>query len=134
MADSLESLRRALADRYTLEREIGRGGNAVVYLAMDAKHDRKVAVKVLSREMALSVRTERFFREIQLGRTVVPRGSVVRRKSLRPYPSQPAIQATVGQGRIGKKLNRCRSGQARLTFLRSSQPVDDTAQREAMTR
>ncbi len=66
MADSLEPLRRALAGRYTLEREIGRGGNAVVYLATDAKHDRKVAVKVLSPELAFAVRTERFFREIQL--------------------------------------------------------------------
>jgi serine/threonine-protein kinase len=59
-------LTAALADRYAIERELGRGGNAVVYLAHDPKHDRKVAVKVLLPELAQSVRTERFLREIQI--------------------------------------------------------------------
>src|SRR5436853_6183140 len=62
----LEELKAVLSDRYHIERELGRGGNAVVYLAHDIKHDRKVAIKVLSPELALSVRTERFLREIQL--------------------------------------------------------------------
>jgi len=64
--DSLEQLRLALVGRYTIERELGRGGNAVVYLANDLKHDRKVALKVLLPELALAVRTERFFREIHI--------------------------------------------------------------------
>ncbi len=56
----------ALADRYTIERELGHGGNAVVYLAHDRKHDRRVALKVLLPELARSVRTERFLREIEI--------------------------------------------------------------------
>ena len=64
MPEQLDRLRLALGDRYTLERELGHGGNATVYLAHDRKHDRQVAVKVLSPELALAVRTERFLREI----------------------------------------------------------------------
>ena len=66
MAAVLELLREALADRYTIERELGRGGNAIVYLAHDRKHDRKVALKVIERDLAESVRAERFLREIQI--------------------------------------------------------------------
>jgi serine/threonine-protein kinase len=55
-----------MVDRYTIERELGRGGNAVVYLAHDRRHDRKVALKVLAPELAVSVRAERFLREIQI--------------------------------------------------------------------
>ena len=66
MSRVLESLRTALAGRYTIERELGRGGNATVYLAHDIKHDRQVALKVLSPELAHTVRTERFLREIQI--------------------------------------------------------------------
>ena len=46
MTGSAEQLRRALADRYLIERELGHGGNAVVYRAHDPKHDHKVALKV----------------------------------------------------------------------------------------
>ncbi|HUL49361.1 MAG TPA: serine/threonine-protein kinase, partial [Gemmatimonadales bacterium] len=60
------ALRAALAGRYTLERELGRGGNAVVYLAHDVKHNRPVAIKVISPGLAQGVRTERFLREIQI--------------------------------------------------------------------
>jgi len=59
-----ERLRTALADSYTILREIGSGGMATVYLAHDRKHDRQVAVKVLARDLAESVGTERFLREI----------------------------------------------------------------------
>jgi serine/threonine protein kinase len=45
-----ERLRRSLADRYRIERELGRGGMATVYLAQDLRHDRKVALKVLDPE------------------------------------------------------------------------------------
>src|SRR5213593_3398312 len=55
-----------LVDRYTIERELGRGGMATVYLAHDQKHDRKVALKVLQPDLALALRAERFVREIQI--------------------------------------------------------------------
>jgi serine/threonine-protein kinase len=54
----------ALADRYTVERELGRGGMATVYLAEEKKHGRKVAIKVLRPEITASLGTERFLREI----------------------------------------------------------------------
>jgi serine/threonine-protein kinase len=66
MADLLESLRSALADRYRIDRELGRGGMAQVYLAQDQKHHRPVAIKVLRPELAQVVGAERFQREIQI--------------------------------------------------------------------
>jgi len=66
MTDPLEHLRAALADRYVLDREIGRGGMAVVYEAEDLRHHRRVAIKVLARELAAAVGTERFSREIEI--------------------------------------------------------------------
>jgi serine/threonine-protein kinase len=55
-----------LADRYTLERELGRGGRATVYLARDIKHDRPVALKVLHPDLARTLGPERFLKEIRL--------------------------------------------------------------------
>jgi hypothetical protein len=52
MSDALDRLTAALADRYAIGREIGRGGMATVYLAEDMKHHRKVALKVLRPELA----------------------------------------------------------------------------------
>ncbi|HEV8355943.1 MAG TPA: serine/threonine-protein kinase [Gemmatimonadales bacterium] len=60
----IERLRAALADRYELEREIGQGGMAVVFLARDLKHHRPVALKVLRPELTASLGAERFLREI----------------------------------------------------------------------
>ncbi len=62
----LESLRSALADRYDLREEIGRGGTAVVYRARDLRHDRDVALKVFLPEVASVLGTERFLREIEI--------------------------------------------------------------------
>ncbi len=59
-----ESVREALADRYTIEREIGRGGMAVVYLAHDLRHNRPVALKLLLPESVATPGQERFQREI----------------------------------------------------------------------
>ncbi len=59
-------LREGLADRYTIERELGRGGMAAVYLARDLRHDRPVALKVLHPALAASVGPDRFLREIRL--------------------------------------------------------------------
>jgi eukaryotic-like serine/threonine-protein kinase len=62
----LERIRAALVGRYDLEREIGSGGMATVYLAQDVKHQRRVAVKVLRPELAATLGPDRFFREIQI--------------------------------------------------------------------
>ncbi len=61
----IESLRAALAGRYDLERELGAGGMATVYLAHDLRHDRRVAIKVLRPELAAVIGAERFLREIK---------------------------------------------------------------------
>jgi serine/threonine protein kinase len=66
LSDIPEALRSALADRYGLERVIGRGGMATVYLAADLKHRRRVAVKVLRPDLAASIGTERFLKEIEI--------------------------------------------------------------------
>jgi len=66
MTDQLERLKTALADRYAIERELGAGGMATVYLSEDLKHHRKVAVKVLRPELAESLGAERFLREIEV--------------------------------------------------------------------
>ena len=59
-------LTSALADRYRIDRELGQGGMATVYLAQDLKHGREVAIKVLRSDLAHSLGAERFLREIQL--------------------------------------------------------------------
>uniref|UniRef100_UPI00286E6386 protein kinase domain-containing protein n=1 Tax=Gemmatimonas sp. TaxID=1962908 RepID=UPI00286E6386 len=63
-ATDLTRLTTALADRYRLERALGAGGMATVYLADDLKHRRRVAVKVLRPELAAALGPERFLREI----------------------------------------------------------------------
>ncbi|MES2305204.1 MAG: protein kinase [Gemmatimonadota bacterium] len=62
----IERIRAALADRYTIERELGQGGMATVYLAEDLKHHRQVAIKVMRPELAESVGGERFLREVEI--------------------------------------------------------------------
>ena len=57
---------RELAGRYTLERELGRGGTATVFLATDARHRRRVAVKILRPDVAAALGRERFLREIEI--------------------------------------------------------------------
>ena len=65
MSDQIERLTMALAARYRIERELGAGGMATVYLAEDLKHNRKVAVKVLKPELAVAIGAERFLAEIK---------------------------------------------------------------------
>jgi serine/threonine-protein kinase len=62
---TLARLSTSLADRYTIERELGQGGMATVYLAHDVRHDRKVALKVLRPELAAILGAERFLAEIK---------------------------------------------------------------------
>ncbi len=65
MSHAPHRLASALADRYSLERELGQGGMATVYLAQDLKHDRRVAVKVLRPELAAVIGADRFLSEIK---------------------------------------------------------------------
>ncbi|HVP39830.1 MAG TPA: protein kinase [Candidatus Saccharimonadales bacterium] len=65
MRDLSQPLQDALAGRYRIERELGRGGMATVFLAEDLKHRRRVALKVLDPEVAAAVGSERFLREIE---------------------------------------------------------------------
>src|SRR5687768_16733905 len=62
----IDRLREALSDSYTIDRELGRGGMATVYLAQDGKHERLVALKVLHPDLAASLGPDRFLREIKL--------------------------------------------------------------------
>jgi len=65
LSDILSRISAALADRYRIERELGSGGMATVYLGEDLKHHRKVAVKVLRPELAVTLGSDRFLREIE---------------------------------------------------------------------
>ena len=66
MTDPVAALRAGLRDRYALERELGRGGMATVWLAQDLRHDRPVVLKLLHQHLAASLGPERFQREIRL--------------------------------------------------------------------
>ena len=62
----LDQLQSAIADRYKVERELGKGGMATVFLATDVRHERQVAIKVLHPDLAATIGAERFEREIKL--------------------------------------------------------------------
>jgi serine/threonine-protein kinase len=66
MSELQQRLHNGLAGRYAIERELGEGGMAMVYLARDLRHDRKVAVKVLRPEISAEIGAERFLREIKM--------------------------------------------------------------------
>ncbi|NNM04449.1 MAG: protein kinase, partial [Gemmatimonadetes bacterium] len=66
MSESFDRLKAALADRYEIERELGEGGMATVYLARDLKHERNVALKVLRPELAATVGPDRFLQEVRV--------------------------------------------------------------------
>ena len=63
--DRIEQLTPALAGRYEIEREIGHGGMATVYLPRDARHDRNVALEVLDPELAAALGADHFLAEIK---------------------------------------------------------------------
>jgi len=66
MPDLVSRLRTAVTGRYAVERELGQGGMATVFLAQDLRHKRKVAIKVLAPDIARNIGTERFLREIEI--------------------------------------------------------------------
>jgi eukaryotic-like serine/threonine-protein kinase len=66
MPDALALLRAAFAERYAIERELGRGGMATVYLARDLKHERRVALKILHPDLAATIGPSRFLQEIRV--------------------------------------------------------------------
>ena len=66
MSLNVDRLRESLADQYTIEREIARGRMATVYLALDQKHQRNVALKVILPDIAHSISGQRFLREIEI--------------------------------------------------------------------
>ena len=66
MPDLLERVTAALAGRYAVESEIGRGGMAVVFKAEDLRHHRQVAIKVLHPELTATLGAERFLHEIEI--------------------------------------------------------------------
>ncbi len=66
MSDALDRLKQAVAVKYAVEREIGSGGMATVYLAEDLRHHRKVAIKVLRPELAAALGADRFLHEIEI--------------------------------------------------------------------
>jgi serine/threonine protein kinase len=66
VVDTLPRLTTALAGRYHIERELGRGGMATVYLARDLKHSREVAIKVLRAELSSALGPTRFLREVEI--------------------------------------------------------------------
>jgi serine/threonine protein kinase len=92
MASRLAEVSAALQGRYTIERELGRGGMATVYLAQDRKHDRRVALKLLRPELSAALGPERFLREIHIAASL----------------SHPHILALHGAMRSAEGIGRAR--------------------------
>ncbi len=110
-----QSLAQALQSRYTLVRELGRGGMATVYLARDLKHDRAVALKVLRPEVAAELGVQRFIREIKVAAqlhhphilplydsgTVAARGA--KREPSCPYYVMPYVEGESLRERLARE-------------------------------
>jgi serine/threonine-protein kinase len=109
------TLADALGDRYTIERELGRGGMATVYLAHDLKHDRKVALKMLHPELANSLGPERFQREI-------------RTTALLQHPHiLPVLDSGESAGQLWYTMPYVRGESLRIRLRREGQLAVDTA-------
>ena len=89
MPDVPSEFAGAIRDRYVVEREIGSGGMANVFLALDVRHNRYVAVKVLKPELAASLGAERFLKEIEIAAGLGQLAGKVWRIGLMGYNSRP---------------------------------------------
>jgi serine/threonine-protein kinase len=111
VTDLLDHIQQILGDRYIIEREVGRGGMAYVYLARDRRYERQVAIKVLDPDIATAVGAERFLREIRITAQlqhphIVPlldsgeAGSLL--YAVMPYVEGESLRdRLMGQGRVG---------------------------------
>lgn len=104
MADPGTALRTGLADRYRLERELGRGGMARVYLAHDLKHDRPVALKVLHPGLGAALGAERFLREVRTATRL-------------QHPNILPVFGSGAAGPRGGEITRAIGGALRLRLL-----------------
>jgi len=110
MSDALQRISAAMAGRYVVERELGRGGMATVYLARDIKHHRAVAIKVLSDEISAAIGAERFLREIEIAASLthpnilplLDSGETGGRDS-RPYYVMPFIEGESLRDRMSRE-------------------------------
>ncbi|HSE52815.1 MAG TPA: protein kinase, partial [Gemmatimonadales bacterium] len=110
MSDALQRISAALAGRYLVERELGRGGMATVYLAQDVRHHRAVAIKVLSDEISAAIGAERFLREIEIAASLthpnilplLDSGETGGRDS-RPYYVMPFIEGETLRERMSRE-------------------------------
>ena len=98
MSDVPDRLNTALSGRYSIERQLGEGGMATVYLADDLRHERKVALKVLKPELAAAVGAERFLAEIRTLEWVLSRRDAVILQQARTVPGARIVElrATCG--------------------------------------
>ena len=109
MSTDFDRLTAALAGRYRLEREIGAGGMATVYLAEDLKHHRKVAIKLLHPELGAAVGPDRFLREIEAV-------AVQLREQLAVYGA--LVEEADGTGEEGEALDAMCEARVRALFER----------------
>jgi hypothetical protein len=97
----------ALRDRYVIERELGAGGMATVYLAHDVKHKRKVALKVLRPELAAALGHARFLREIEIA-AGLSHPHILRASSPHRGSLSPPLPAAPGSGPFPGRSSRTR--------------------------
>src|SRR5881296_3483218 len=130
-------LKEALADRYTLERQLGAGGMATVYLAHDVRHNRKVAIKVMHAELAALIGAERFLKEIETTANlqhphILPLfdSGQVRRARLRSPPGRDSPRHQAGKRAVPRRPGAGRRLRHRAGLVRRRQDADDEGGRE----
>jgi len=120
VSDITEQLTTALAGRYTIERELGSGATAVVYVALDQKHERRVALKALRLAIAAALGHQRFLGEIKT-RQPAPSAHPAPLR-LRGSRGVSLLRDAVRRGRVPARPASAREGSCRST-MRSGSPV-----------